>query len=421
MTAEQDLSSGLGSGSVGSRPDFAALDRALGGPDYYRDPYAVLSRIREDAPVYRSAVLNGWLISRFRDVAMVLRDNKHFSAKMFGKMVKRTPETHALVELIENNMIGTLDPPEHTRLRRILVEGIFTPARLAALRTTVIAIANQVFDKLETGKSMDVIGDLTQPVAFGFLARFLGVAPEDAGKFLTWAGHVAEFMLQTHADDDAVRRGVEAFAEIRAYVEAQIEQRVAQPADDIFGLLVEVRERENLGSDEILATAMQMVFAGASTSANGLANTIYLLLRNPEQFEALRADPAGLVHAAFEEGLRCESPVFFTYRISTADVTFQGTTIPAGETVIVNLGGANRDADVFPNPERFDLSRPRGAHVAFGFGAHLCLGERLARLQGEVVLQELIRRFPNLHLSGAEPQWKQNFGLRELRSLPVSW
>lgn len=420
ITPTQDFPAS-GSKTAASQSDIAALDKTLGNADYYRDPYTILSRIREIAPVYRSEALDGWLISRFRDVATVLRDNKHFSAKSFGKMVKRTPETRELVELIENNMIGSLDPPEHTRLRRILMDGVFTQERMASLRATVIELVNAVLDQAETGKSMDAVADLTQPVAFGFLTRFLGVAPEDAQTFFGWSGAIAQFMLQPHADEAAVRRGVEAFAQVRDYVEAQIEQRVANPTrEDVFGLLAAVKEREALSDDEILATAMQMVFAGAGTASNGVANTIYLLLRNPDQFEALRAD-VKLVHAALEEGLRCESPVFFTYRISVTDVTIQGITIPAGETVIVNLGGANRDPDAFQSPERFDISRQSAQHVAFGFGPHLCFGARLARLQGEVVLQELSRRFPNMHLTGSGLQWKENFALRELQALPVSW
>ena len=284
-----------------------------------------MSRIRELAPVYRSQVLNGWLISRFSDVEMVLRDSERFSAKMFGQMVKRSSETRELVDLIENNMIDSLDPPEHTRLRRILTIGIFNPAHLASLRARVAELVNEVMSKVENSRNMDVLAELTQPVAFGFLTRFLGVADTDAKRFFGWSHDVAQFMLQPHADEDAVRRGIAAFAEIRAYVEAQIDNRLSTGStDDVLGMLAAAKDREGLSLDEITATAMQLVFAGAGTSSNGLANTIYLLLRNPAQLEILRANPA-LVQPAIHEGVRCESPVFFTFRIPKVDVTVQGS------------------------------------------------------------------------------------------------
>jgi len=410
-----------GAASPPSSEDIAALDAVLGTTEYHSDPYATLSRIREVAPVYRSKVLDAWLISRFEDVATVLRNGTDFSAKSFGKMVKRTPETREIIELIENNMIGSLDPPDHTRLRRILQNGVFTAERLVHLRATITEIVTHVLDQLESRGHMDVMTDLTQPVAYGFLTRFLGVAPEEGQKFLGWAGTIAQFMLQPNADDAAVKRGVQAFEEVRAYVEDQIEQRVANPTTkDVFGLLVSVRQEEDLSDDEILATAMQMVFAGAGTVSNGVANTIYQLLRHPEQYAALCANPK-LINAAFEEGTRCESPVFFTYRITTTDVTLNGTTIPAGETVIVNIGGANRDPDMFDDPERFEIMRKRAPHLGFGFGPHVCFGARIARLQGEIILNELIHRFPNLQLDGENVRWSENFALREMKALPVSW
>src|SRR3546814_859713 len=167
MEDAQASSPRAASETQGLSSDVAALDVALGKSDYHRDPYAILSRIREVAPVYRSQALNGWLISRFSDVEMVLRDNQRFSAKMFGQMVKRSPETRELVDLIENNMIGNLDPPEHTRLRRILTTGIFNPAHLASLRARVAELVDEVMGRAETARRMDVLADLTQPVAFG--------------------------------------------------------------------------------------------------------------------------------------------------------------------------------------------------------------------------------------------------------------
>lgn len=404
------------------RTDIKELDAALGTAEFQRDPYRMLSQIREVAPVYRSDILDGWLISRFKDVEAVLRDTDRFSAKMFGQMVKRTERTAALVDLIESGMINNLDPPEHTKLRRILTIGIFNPKHLASLRATAAELVGAIMDRIEAGDgTMDLVADITNPLAFGFLARFLGVPAEDAMRFLEWSRGVADLIMQPHADEAAVGRGIAAFEAIHAYVEEQIAQRIATGStDDVLGLLTAAKDREGLSSEEITATAIQLVFAGGGTSSKGLANTTYLLLRNRDQLEMLRANPA-LIQPAIHEGLRCESPVFFTYRIAKVDTTIQGVTIPAGDAVVLSLGGANRDPANFKDPERFDISRPRSAHLAFGFGAHLCLGERLARLQAETALLEMLRRFPNLRLTGEEPVWGDRLAIRELNRLSISW
>lgn len=407
--------------AAGSRSDdIMALDAALGGAEYQRDPYSILSRIREIAPVYRSDVLDGWLISQFGDVEAVLRDSTCFSAKMFGRMVKRTPQTNKLIDLLETGMINNLDPPDHTKLRRILTIGIFNPAHLTSLRATAAELVNAIMDRIEAGgPTLDLVDDITNPLAFGFLARFLGVPAEDAAQFLQWSRGIAELIMQPHADEAGFARGVAAFDAIQAYVDEQIKRRIATGStDDVLGLLTAAKGREGLSSDEITATAIQLVFAGAGTSSKGLANTTYLLLRNRDQLEALRANQT-LIQPAIHEGLRCESPVFFTYRIAKVDTVINGVTIPAGDAVILNLGGANRDPAQFNNPERFDILRPRSAHLAFGFGPHLCLGERLARLQAETALLEMLRRFPNLRLGDGEPTWGNRLAIRELNRLTI--
>jgi pimeloyl-[acyl-carrier protein] synthase len=401
------------------------FDALLMGSGFFDDPHGLLATIRDEAPVFRSEALHGWLVSRFADVDRALRDTSSFSnaEKMKQYMELQSPElrslTGPLVNLFDGNSLSMQDPPNHTRLRRVVMKA-FLPTRISRLRVSIEEKAADLLDQCGSSEGTDLITAVADPLPRQVLIDFLGVDREDAATFASWSNSVVKFLIEPHASLSSVEEGLQAFAEMSVYVEDQVDRRTKRNTnDDVIGILAAARETDGFTQEEIIATCVQIIFAGSGTTSGMLGNAVFALLDTPGAYQALREDP-DLAPAAVEESLRFEPPVSFVFRVATRDIEVGGGLIPKGDTVVLNLAGANRDPLEFHDPNGFQLGRKSKRHLGFGIGAHLCAGASLARIQGDVVLRTLAARFPYLDFT-ERPDWKRSFELRELENLPVSW
>ncbi|MFB7716493.1 cytochrome P450 [Nocardia sp. NPDC056100] len=382
------------------------------------DAHPLFETLRREEPVSRVRLPyggEGWLVTRFDDVRMVLADARFSRAGVVGRedVPRVTPEPARGDSLLNS------DPPEHTRLRKLVAKA-FTGQRVRALRPHVQDIVDRLLDDMERGGSpADLIPALALPLPVTVICEMLGVPPRDQHRFRDFSDIVMSTTAATREQIVAARAGLE------TYLAEQVSARRAQPRDDLLGALVAARDDvDRLTEAELVGLGVTILIAGHETTANQIANFTYVLLTQPGQWEYLCARPE-LVPTAVEELLRfvqLGSGGGFP-RIATEDVELSGTRIRAGEAVFINTQAANRDESVFTAADALDLTREHNPHMAFGHGFHHCLGAQLARIELQVVLDTLLRRFPALRLAvpDAEIPWKRGMLVRGPTSLPVSW
>ncbi len=397
-------------------------------PDFQHDPYPVYARMREAGPVHFKLFerLDGvevpiWILPRWQDCIDVLRDPR-FSARknlleMFSALREQGGGDHPLVRAYEGIMLFR-DPPEHTRLRG-LVNKAFTPRRVQHLRPRIEALVDEILDAHAGEGGFDVVRDLAVPLPIIVIAELLGVAVEDRERLKVWSDHAA-MLLDGTLRDEHLAVAVPSFLELVQYLKGVIEARRKEPQEDLVSALVAAQEADDALDDwEVLGTCALILGAGHETTTNLIGNGMAALLRDRAAFERLGREPA-LLPTAVDELLRFDSPVQVTSRVPLEDVEIHGTRIPKGDEVNTLLGSANRDAGQFPDPDRLVLDRRDNRHLSFGHGAHFCLGAGLARLEGEIAIGALARRFPEMALAGDAPPRRPGFVLRGYSSLPVS-
>ncbi|HVA81472.1 MAG TPA: cytochrome P450 [Candidatus Binataceae bacterium] len=312
------------------------------------------------------------------------------------------------------------DPPTHTRLRR-LVSRDFTPRRVRELEPRIRQISAELLDQAARKGSFDLMADLANPLPVMVIAEMLGVAPEMYETFKRWSDKVVE------ADNTLPGMPIpedikNAFGELRAYFTEQIERRRKSPGADLVSALVAAHdESEALNADELLQFVILLLLAGNETTTNLIGNGTLALGHHPEQMAALRANPARLP-GAIEEMLRYDGPVQSTFRVAMRDCIVGGGEIKPGTGVFVILAAANRDPAMFPEPDRFDITRTPNAHVALGEGIHFCIGAGLARLEGTLAIAALLGRFPHLRLADPDAplKYKGSYFLRGLVRLDLA-
>jgi pimeloyl-[acyl-carrier protein] synthase len=386
-----------------------------------QDPYPLYRRLREADPIHRSRAIRGWILFRHADCLEVLRDAR-FSADDRNYVAYARERAAAIQDGLadptqpDEPVMLRRDPPDHTRLRA-LVNKAFTPRAVDTLRPRIAALADALLDQLATRREVDIIADYAVPLPVTIIAEMLGVPAEDRHLFKRWSDHLVGFLdPQASPGPEILRATADEFF---AYMDRMASLRRAAPRDDLLSALVLAEEQgQHLSQQELHGTLALLLAAGNETTTNLIGNGLVALLRHPDQWERLRAEPA-LIGSAVEELLRWDSPVQFTARMPTVDLDFHGRRFRKGEAVIAVLGSANRDPAVFENPERLDIARADNRHVSFGHGVHFCLGAQLARLEGRIALGRLVERFPHLRLAADELKWRRLTFLRGLEALPV--
>jgi len=399
--------------AIRSAADLEGIDPFL--PEHRTDPYPLYRRLRELDPVHRSPA-GPWVLTRHADATAVLRDQR-FSpnpSHLHGERPQVGPRR------LDTKVLLFLDPPDHTRIRS-LASKAFTPNRVRQLRRRVEALVDELLDRAEERGSLELIADLAYPLPVSVICELLGVPAVDRDSFRRWSSDASRMLdRDIDLDEDALARGAEAIGGFTEHFAALIEERRLQERDDLLSALIAAEEGgERLTWEELLTTVILLFLAGHETTVNLIGNGALALLRHPDQLQRLRRDPA-LGPSAVEELLRYDSPVHVTARIATTDLTVGGTPVAAGEQLIVLVAAANRDPAVFADPDRLDIGRADNRHLSFSAGMHYCLGAALARLEGEVAIGALVRRFPRLELVDPEPRYRDHLVLRGLRSLPLS-
>jgi cytochrome P450 len=387
-------------------------------PAVLADPHPVLAELRESGPVHRLDGSTGvpvWMVTRYDDVLAALSDprlsNDPHHASALTEVLRG--------DFLSRSMIGT-DPPEHTRLRR-LVSKAFTARRVEGLRPRVQEITDALLDRITPRGSADLVAEFGLPLPITVIGELLGVPETDRDRFREWTDE----MLDRPFDPGSDRAFVTAARErMHGYLADLVAAKRARPADDLLTDLVEATdEGERLDTQELLAMTFLLLIAGYVTTVSLIGNGTLALLRHPEQLDRLRAD-LSLVPQAVEELLRFDGPVNpGLTRFALEDLEIGGVRIPRGEMVLLAIAAADRDPRRYPDPDRLDVGAVDPGHLAFGHGMHYCLGAPLARLEGQIAFTAMLTRLPGLALAAREDElrWTGGGVLRSLRELPVTF
>ena len=378
------------------------------------EPNPRLDQLRETEPVSRVRPPFGddaWLVTRYADVRTVLSDPRFSRAAAISETAAR-----ATPVVPPPNSIISMDPPDHTRLRR-LVGKAFTAATVEQLRPSTEEIADGLLDKLSAGpEPADLVEHLCLPLPIAVMCELLGVRPEDQSRFREWS---AAFLSTTSL---GVEDMVAAQMKMYAYLVELVNERRANPVDDLLGALVTARDGDaRLTEEELVMLGLTILLAGYETTASQLGNFLQLLLTRQDIRDRLAVEPE-LLPTAIEEMLR-HVPVMSGFgfaRVATVDVEIGGVLIRAGESVVTSESAANRDPEVFGAIDELDIERHPNPHVSFGHGVHYCLGAQLARMELQVAIGKVLQRLPKLRPAG-EPRWKENLMTHGVSALPVAW
>jgi cytochrome P450 len=399
-------------------------DVDISSPAFKANPYPFYAQLRDQAPVHRIILGDrrpAWLVTRYDDVVTVLKDDRFAKDKrnvLTSEQMAREPWIPRMIQPIERNMLDA-DAPEHTRLRG-LVHMAFTPRLIEIMRERIQRLTDDLLDAIEARGRMDLIRDYALPVPTTIIAEMLGVPDRERHKFHRWSNTI----VSTVPSKWGLLKAIPSLIAFLRYIRRLVRIRRADPQDDLVSALVDAHEAgDRLSEDELLAMVSLLLIAGHETTVNLIGNGMLALIEHPRQLERLRDDP-GLIKPAVEELLRYDGPLeTATERYAREDVTIAGVTIPRGEMVFAVLASANRDERQFDHPDTLDLTREPNRHLAFGQGVHFCLGAPLARLEGQIAINTLLRRVPDLRLAVPAQALRRRPGLvlHGLKSLPVAF
>jgi len=391
-------------------------------PAFIADPYPALGRLRDEAPIAWDERTQQWLISRHGDVNALLRDRRlgrsylHVATHEEWGRPPPPPDQAPFWDLLAVQMID-LEPPDHTRLRRLVTKA-FTPRTVEALRPRIEGIVATVVDRARDLGEFDLIADLLELVPVAVIAELLGIPETDRHLLRPWSADMT-LMFELNPTPEMQRRATEASAAFEAYLRDLSRARRARPGDDLITELAAVVEAggDRLTEDELIGTAVLLLNAGHEASVNGAANSWWALFRNPAALARLRADRS-LVPTAIEELLRYDTPAPMFERWVLEDIEVGGIRIRRGQELALQFAAANRDPAVFDRADEIVLERSPNPYLSFGAGIHYCLGAPLAKVEFDILFGRILGGLPTLELV-AEPTWKPRFILRGLDALPV--
>ena len=357
-------------------------------PEVKKNPYPAYEWLRREHPVYFNEALDFWVLSRYADIEWAARRPEIFSsAQGVG------PDRQ------EGSSMITKDPPQHTRLRK-LVSKAFTPRMVSQLEPHIRAITDELLDAVIEKGTFDLVQDLAYPLPVIVVAEMLGVDPDRRDDFKRWSDDVIH-IVAAGQNEERMAQYMESWEAFKAYFVEMIEARRRAPREDLVSALVQAQEeRDALTLSELLNACLLLLVAGNETTTNLIGNGALALFTHAEEGQKVREQPQ-FIPGMIEEVLRYDSPIQGTFRTTTETVDVRGVTIPEDSKVLLLWGSANRDAEAFADPDRFDIERPIDRHLAFGIGIHFCLGAPLARLEARIVTETILRR---MHRVDPDPE-----------------
>ncbi|MCY1012917.1 cytochrome P450 [Nannocystis pusilla] len=393
----------------------------LYAPENRADPYPVLARLRREAPLYFAGNegAGSFLVTRYADVAAGFRDAR-LSASRAEAMAKRLPpEVREWVAPVTSNLAHWIllrDPPDHTRLRSLLNQA-FTPRLIEAWRPRIQQILGELLGAIEPGE-VDLMAALAGPLPVLVIGDMLGLPPEDRHRLKACSDAIAGFFGATVMSQALLASARAAILELEDYFRKALAERRQTPRQELLSALAAAEEQGSvLSEQELLSTCTALLFGGHETTTNLIANTVYTLLRFPDQLQRLREEP-GLLASTIEEVLRFECPVSRMGRVARVDFEWHGQQVKAGDRLFLSFAAANRDESQFPEPDRFDIARADNRHLGFSTGPHYCIGAALGRLEARLALEALLN-FPRWELR-EQPAWLDNLTVRGPKSLRVA-
>ena len=388
-----------------------------------RDPYPTYRRFLEDDRILHPVpyVGGGWAVFRHAACSSLIRDSR-LSAKRAGRtLFALPPERRAeFGELARMLNLGLLfmDAPEHSRLRKLMNKG-FSPAVSEGLRPQIEAIVDRMLETMRYTFEPDVLREIAYPLPVHVIGGMFGVPETLQGRFIRWSDAIALFFGNPQRTVQQTRAAQDAVLALTRFFREAVADRRRQKGSDLISLLLDIEEEgEVLTEEELYAQCAMLLFAGHETTRNLIGNGMYTLLRHHEEMAELRQNPE-LIRGAVEELLRYESPIQYSGRVAKEEMEICGVQVRQGQGILFMLGAANRDPQQFKDPDRLDLKRSSNPHLAFGAGTHFCIGNQLARLEGQIAILKMVQKFPRMRLTAQPLEWAPNYGFRGLKALPV--
>ena len=405
-----------------------AIESKIQTKEFDTDPYDILKSMREEAPIFWSPSMGGWLITRYEDVIKTFKETEDYgNANRLGKAAEYFPVSARgrLSEFSRHyETIGLLhsDAPEHSRLRGLVVKA-FNPGAIRAMKPRIQGIVDQILDAAAIKGEMEVIGDLAWGLPSTVLADLLDAPVESRMLFKNWADDLLAFQGSNRPTEQVLLKTQEALVSSKRYLTDLISQRRLNPGEDLLSLLVLAEsDGEKLTHDELLNTCITLLAAGQETTTSLIGNMLLLLLKDLNLLSQIREDPS-LIPGAIEEIVRFESPIPRQPRLIRRDISIEGIELKAGQIAFQMLNSANRDSDFFDEPDSVNFKRQSNKHLGFGLGAHYCVGAPLSRIEATIVLESLIERFSDIKLLSKEIKWntvKRNSRVLESLNIALS-
>jgi cytochrome P450 len=394
-------------------------------PDVIADPYAYYGRLRDEDPVHWNDTYGVWVVTRHDDVTWLTRHHELFSSAVF----KNDPRPAypaidesdlGLYEYVRNYQADQFiqhDRPVHLDMRKI-VHGYFTPKAMESWRPFVVDAVKELLDAAEEKGSMDVMRDLATPLPVLVIAQMMGVPAQDR----PYVRELAEKLLYIgRGEHDRMPILTDGMKGMIEYVSPLVDERIVKPGDDFISVLASGEKRGVFSRHQVLVNTSLLLLAGHETTINLLCNGTLSFMQHPDQWELYKEDPVGRAKWATEECLRYDAPVKSIQRLASQDLEMRDKVMRKDERIRWFISSANRDPNVFAEPDRFDITRQPNPHVAFGNGVHHCLGATLARVEGQEVFKALAERFPGLEVEMEDLEYQPSITFRSLKSLPVTW
>ena len=402
-----------------------AINEDLFAPGVTADPYTYYRRLREEDPVHWNEKHEVWIMTSYRDLTWIARHPEFFSSEVRGRD-RRTPyppipeedkELYAAIRRSQTTQVIQKDPPRHTEVRRV-IHGYFTPKSMEQWRPMIKDAIKFLLDDAEANGKMEVMTDFATPLPLLVISELMGMPPADRPFLREMAKRLLDVAT---ASEDRAKSTFHARKELSNYLDPIAEERLKDPGDDLLSRLCQGEKAGILNREEVITNSMLLLLAGHETTINLICNGTLAFIRNPDQWDLLKENPSEKAVRATEECLRYDPPVKGIERIAAQDMEFGGKDIKEYDRLIWMIASANRDPNMFPDPDRFDIDRYPNPHVAFGSGVHHCLGAYLARLEGQEAFSALAERFSRLELLNEDMEYQPHINSRTLKELNVGW